>query len=77
MSLICISVKDMKGIETPLNINQNKTINEGKKMLGHDINRVWKFDGKVLDWNQTFLFYEVDNGETIIATDKVVGGIIK
>lgn len=77
MSMISISVKDMKGIETPLRIDKNQTINEGKRMLGHDTNRVWKFDGNVLEGNKTFLFYEVDNGETIIATDKVVGGIIK
>jgi hypothetical protein len=75
MSQIRISVKDMKGIETPLNILNNKTINEGKIMIGHDINRVWKFDGTILEGNKTFLYYEVDNGETIIATDKVVGGI--
>lgn len=74
MSQIRISVKDMKGIETPLNILNNKTINEGKIILGHDINRVWKYDGNILDGNKTFLYYEVENGETIIATDKVVGG---
>jgi hypothetical protein len=38
MSQIRISVKDMKGIKTPLNILNNKTINEGKIMIGHDIN---------------------------------------
>jgi hypothetical protein len=75
MSQIRISVKDMKGIETPLNILNSKTINEGKIMIGHDVNRVWKFDGTILEGNKTFLFYDVDNGETIIATDKVVGGI--
>jgi hypothetical protein len=75
MSQIRISVKDMKGIETPLNILNSKTINEGKIMIGHDVNRVWKYDGNILEGNKTFLFYDVDNGETIIATDKVVGGI--
>ena len=76
MSQIRISVKDMKGNETPLSILNNKKINDGKIQLGHDINRVWKYDGNVLDGNKTFSFYEVENGETIIATDKVVGGMI-
>jgi hypothetical protein len=75
MPMIQVSVKDMKGIETPLNIDDNKTINQGKAMLGHDVNRVWKYDGNILDGNQTFSFYEIENGETIIATEKVVGGI--
>lgn len=74
MSQIKISVKDMKGKETLLNVLSNQTINEGKKLLGHDTNRVWKFDGTVLDGNKKFSDYELDNGETIIATDKVVGG---
>jgi hypothetical protein len=29
----------------------------------------------ILEGNKTFLYYDVDNRETIIATDKVVGGI--
>ena len=32
----------------------------------------WEF----LDGNKTFSFYEVENGETIIATDKIIWGII-
>ena len=71
MSPIRISVKDMKGNETPLSILNNKKINDGKIQLGHDVNRVSKYDGNVLDGNKIFSFYEVENGETIIATDKV------
>lgn len=64
----------MKGIETPLTVFSNQTINEGKQKLGHDTNRVWKFDGTVLDGNKKFSDYELETGETIIATDRVVGG---
>ena len=48
MSQIRISVKDMKGNETPLSILNNKKINDGKIQLGHDVNRVWKYDGNFL-----------------------------
>ena len=72
MSQIRISVKDMKGNETPLSILNNKKINDGKIQLGHDVNRVSKYDGNVLDGNKIFSFYEVENRETIIATDEVI-----
>ena len=72
MSQIRISVKEMKGNETPLSILNNKKINDGKIQLGHDVNRVWKYDGNVLDGNKIFSFYEVENRETIIATDEVI-----
>jgi hypothetical protein len=36
-----------------------------------------EIDRTILEGNKTFLYYDVDNGETIIATDKVVGGIKK
>lgn len=75
MSTITISVKDMAGIETPLTILDSKTINEGKTKLGHNDDIIWKHDGKILELNKTFFEYEVESGDTIIATRKVHGGI--
>jgi len=74
MSTIQITVKDMKGNEKMLSIKDSDTIAQGKSKLNHEPGRVWKYEGNILDNNKTFKDYEIENGETIIATNKVIGG---
>lgn len=69
-----ITVKDMKGTEKMLTIIKSNTIAQGKTKLGHELGRVWKYEGNILDNNKKFEDYEIDEGETIIATNKVIGG---
>lgn len=71
---IHITVKDMKGNEKMLTITESNTIAEGKSKLGHELGRVWKYEGNILDNNKKFKDYEIEDGETIIATNKVIGG---
>lgn len=77
MAEIKVTVKDMKGTEKLLCIPKTNTINQGKTKFGHEIGRVWKYDGNVLDGNKTFADYEIDDGDQIIATNKVIGGTNK
>lgn len=64
----------MKGNEKMLTITESNTIAEGKSKLGHELGRVWKYEGNILDNNKKFKDYEIEDGETIIATNKVIGG---
>ena len=74
MSQIHITIKDMKGNEKILSIYDNETIKKGKEKVGHEANIVWKYDGSVLNNLKTFRYYEIYDGETIIATPSARGG---
>lgn len=72
-----IIIKNMTGIETVIEVSPSETINDGKKKYDGNIGRIWIFDGETLDGTKTFSDYEIDENETIIATNKVIGGLNK
>lgn len=74
MSTIQVTILDMKGNKKLLSIKDSATIAQGKSEIGHELGRVWKYDATNLDNNKTFKDYEIENGETIVATNKVIGG---
>ena len=61
-------IKDMKGNTKSIDVNKNDTILDVKRKYGY-INNVLKYEGKVLSDNKTISFYEIDDGDTIIATN--------
>ena len=63
-----IEIKDMKGNTKSIDVNKNDTILDVKRKYGY-INNVLKYEGKVLSDNKTISFYEIDDGDTIIATN--------
>lgn len=74
MSVISIIIKDMKGNTRDLKVSDSDTIFEGKKKISEEKN-MWKFDGKVLSDQNTFKFYEIEDGDTIVSAPKVIGGL--
>ena len=63
-----IFIRDMKGNTKSIDVNKNDTILDVKRKYGY-INNVLKYEGKVLSDNKTISFYEIDDGDTIIATN--------
>ena len=63
-----IFIRDMKGNTKSIDVNENDTILDVKRKSGY-INAQFKFDGSVLNDNKTISFYEIDDGDTIIATN--------
>ena len=63
-----IEIKDMKGNTKSIDVNENDTILDVKRKSGY-INNVLNYEGKVLSDNKTISFYEIDDGDTIIATN--------
>ena len=68
-----IFIRDMKGNTKLIDVNENDTILDVKRKYGN-INITLKYEDSILDNNKTISFYEIDAEETIIATNKVIGG---
>ncbi len=63
-----------KGKEKVIVVDENETIEEAKLKSGYGINAVWNYEGAILMSDKTFKYYEIDEGDTIVIVDKVVGG---
>ena len=68
-----IEIKDMKGNTKSIDVNKNDTILDVKRKYGN-INITLKFEGDILDNNQTISSYEIEDGNTIIACERCIGG---
>ena len=68
-----IFIRDMKGNTKLIDVNENDTILDVKRKYGN-INITLKFEGDILDNNQTILSYEIEDGNTIIACERCIGG---
>lgn len=71
-------VKDIKLHEKQLEVSKSDTIAYGKTKLGYTPVDGWnfKFDGEILENNKKFGDYDIDEGDILFVSKKVVGGQI-
>ena len=71
---IRVTIKTAKREELPLTILETCTINGGKRKIGQNENYAWKFNATVLNGSKTFKDYQIEDGDTIISSFKILGG---
>ena len=75
MVIITVIIKKLRNSENEIEIDTNNTIIDLKKKYGNP-SIVLKYDGVILENEAKIKDYEIEEGDTIIATDKVIGGEI-
>jgi hypothetical protein len=75
MVIITVIIKKLRNSENEIEIDTNNTILDLKKKYGNP-SIVLKYDGVILENEAKIKDYEIEEGDTIIATDKVIGGEI-
>ncbi len=76
---IRIYITNIRGKPIPLEVDPSETIAYGKKLYGNltnEFDRVWKFEGSLLNNNKTFEFYEIEDGDYIISNRMMLGGCL-
>ena len=68
-----IEIKDMKGNTKSIDVKWKWYNFDVKRKYGN-INITLKFEGDILDNNQTISSYEIEDGNTIIACERCIGG---
>ena len=63
----------MKKKETKIKIFSNQTIGELKEYYGMK-NIVFKYEGMILSDDKSLDYYDIEDGDTIISTIRVIGG---
>ena len=72
-----VIISDNKGNRRAINVLPTITINEGKSKLWNVENRVWMYNEVVLNGNQTFGDYGVEDGDMIMERVKESNECIK
>lgn len=75
MEKINIVIKTIKGVIYNKTVSPTDTIGYGKSLISKYDKFQWKFDGGVLRDEKTFQDYEIEDGDIIISTDPVIGGL--
>ena len=69
-----IKLIDVRGRTiTEVEVDENMTIEEAKKMTGQAVNR-WRYEGQVLKDDKTFSDYDIEEGCEITICDRARGG---
>ena len=73
MAKIRIYVKDLKGKEVKIELDSSEKISFGKKLYANKINSFdsfqWKFNAMILNDDNTFEFYDINDEDRIISNN--------
>ena len=75
MVIITVNIMNVHGKKTKIEIDTSDTILDLKKKYGNS-NVVLKYDGEVLKDKKKIKDYDIEDGDQIIANDRLLGGEI-